>query len=117
MQRSLRRFSPGSAAAAVGTSGSLGQEMADQNCEPLFDAWMRCLVNSECFAGAEGKAGSREALKYCANPTKMSDACKLAHQNFQACKRGVFQSALDKPPAFLLGTVAPAPGDEPPPTK
>ena len=54
MQRSLRRFSPGSAAAAVGTSGSLGQEMADQNCEPLFDAWMRCLVNSECFAGAEG---------------------------------------------------------------
>ena len=77
---------------------------AAQNCEPMFDAWMKCLVNSECFKSHESSKGDRAALKICANPQKMSDVCKLAHQEFQACKRGVFQAALEKPPAFLAGS-------------
>jgi hypothetical protein len=34
--------------------------MAAESCESLYDAWVRTIVNSECFRAREAADGSRQ---------------------------------------------------------
>lgn len=71
------------------------------NLDQLWDAWVGCIVNSECFRVSESQLGSKAALKTCARPERMAAHCAAIHQAWTDCKFGLVRGAIDhSPPGF-----------------
>jgi hypothetical protein len=58
------------------------------NVNRLWDEWIGCIINSECFRGSEGKMGARPALKACAQRSQAepSSPCGKLHERWSMCK-------------------------------
>ncbi len=65
----------------------------------LWDEWVGCIVNSECFRDSEKELGGKAALKACARPERMAAHCRVIHQAWTDCKIGIVQGAIDQAPA------------------
>lgn len=68
------------------------------NLDKLWDAWVGCIVNSECFRVSEKELGGKAALKTCAKPGRMTAHCAAMHQAWTDCKFGIVQGAIDQAP-------------------
>ena len=90
------------ASTAAPAAGAPEQEpAAGPGCDldPLWDAWVGCIVNSQCFRDAEASGTpGKAALKSCAKPESMSPACAAMHKTWTDCKFGIVQNALDQSP-------------------
>ena len=93
------------ASSAPGTGTSTAEAAADAaaatpcNLEQLWDAWVGCIINSECFRASEEELGGKAALKSCAKPERMAPHCATIHQAWTDCKLGIVQGAIDQSPA------------------
>ena len=68
------------------------------NLDQLWDAWVGCIINSECFRVSETELGGKAALKACAQPERMAPHCAAIHRAWTDCKFGLVQGAFDKAP-------------------
>ena len=68
------------------------------NLDELWDAWVGCIINSECFRASEKELGGKAALKACARPEQMAARCAAIHQAWTDCKFGIVQGAIDQTP-------------------
>ena len=65
----------------------------------LFDDWVGCLVNSDCFRVSEGSMGPKNALKHCAALAKaQTGGCGRFYEEWNHCKLSGFKSMLETPP-------------------
>ena len=74
----------------------------------LWDDWVRCLVNSECFSESEASLGPRNALKHCAAVAKSDMAgpgCGEIYGAWHKCKLSGFKKMLETPPPALADNV------------
>jgi hypothetical protein len=69
------------------------------NLDQLWDGWVGCIINSECFRGSEKQLGGKGALKHCAKPENMSPHCAALHKAWTDCKFGIVQGAIDQTPS------------------
>eukprot|EP01046_Picozoa_sp_COSAG06_P023904 COSAG06_NODE_1920_length_8063_cov_14.050854_9_plen_179_part_00 len=69
------------------------------NLDQLWDGWVGCIINSECFRGSEKQLGGKAALKHCAKPENMSPHCAALHKAWTDCKFGIVQGAIDQTPS------------------
>ena len=75
------------------------------NVGALWDQWVGCLVNSECFRRSEHSLGPRRALKTCAEEAKAGgvEGCGKFHEQWNNCKLASFKGMVDTPPPLFTG--------------
>jgi|EP01043_Picozoa_sp_COSAG02_P007090 hypothetical protein len=94
-----------SQSAAAGAAASPGGDAPSATARPpcnldkLWDEWVGCIINSECFRESEKQLGGKAALKACARPERMAAHCSVIHQAWTDCKFGIVQGAIDQAPA------------------